>query len=312
LILKAFIFTSETASFYLWHFIEIAPPSYPKCNIRLLSQVTEKMKPIIITAEPDSIKQYAAKLWKFRSLIWVFAWQEIKTTYAQTYFGIAWVVLRPLIILSVFTVLFNFLLNIQTTSPYYLFAFSGMIAWNFFQNIASNASSAIMQKQNLIRKMYFPKMILPLAKVLVAGVEAAVSLLIILVMMIVTGHLPSVKILALPLFLILNIGCGLAVALWMNALNIRYRDFNQIIIPLLGIGIWFTPVFFPTTIIPPQYHFLVYINPMAGIIEGFRYALLNEPFPSEWYFISIAVTMLLLLAGGWYLTKVEDQIVDYA
>jgi lipopolysaccharide transport system permease protein len=270
------------------------------------------MKPIIITAEPDSIKQYAAKLWKFRSLIWVFAWQEIKTTYAQTYFGIAWVVLRPLIILSVFTVLFNFLLNIQTTSPYYLFAFSGMIAWNFFQNIASNASSAIMQKQNLIRKMYFPKMILPLAKVLVAGVEAAVSLLIILVMMIVTGHLPSVKILALPLFLILNIGCGLAVALWMNALNIRYRDFNQIIIPLLGIGIWFTPVFFPTTIIPPQYHFLVYINPMAGIIEGFRYALLNEPFPSEWYFISIAVTMLLLLAGGWYLTKVEDQIVDYA
>lgn len=270
------------------------------------------MTPVIITAEPDSIKQYAAKLWKFRSLIWIFAWQEIKTTYAQTYFGLSWVVLRPLIILAVFTLLFNFLLNIQTTSPYYLFAFSGMIAWNFFQSIASNASSAIMQKHSLIRKMYFPKMILPLAKVLVACVEALVSLLIILAMMVFTWHLPTIKILTLPLFLLLTICCGLAVALWMNSLNIRYRDLNQIIIPLLGIAIWFTPVFFPTTIIPPQYHFLVYINPMAGVIEGFRYALLGESFPNLWYFISIGLTLFLFLSGAWYLTRVEDQIVDYA
>jgi len=267
---------------------------------------------IVINSEPDSVVTYLKKLYKYRSLIWVFAWQEIKTQYAQTYFGIAWVVLRPLVILSVFTVLFNFLLNIQTTSPYFLFAFSGMIAWNFFQNIASNASSAIMQRQNLIRKMYFPKMILPLAKVLVAGVEALVSLVIILVMMLVLWRLPTVNILALPFFLLLNICCGLAVAFWMNALNIRYRDLNQIIIPLLGIGIWFTPVFFPTTIIPPQYHFLIYFNPLAGVIEGFRFALLDEPFPDKWYVLSITFTMLLFLSGAWYLIRVEDEIVDYA
>jgi lipopolysaccharide transport system permease protein len=131
-----------------------------------------EQKPVkIITSEPFTIAEYWRELLKYRSLIWVFAWQEIKTTYAQTYFGIAWVVLRPLMILSIFTVLFNYLLKIETTSPYYLFAFSGMIAWNFFQNIASSASSAIMQKQNLIRKMYFPKMVLPLSKVLVAGVR---------------------------------------------------------------------------------------------------------------------------------------------
>jgi lipopolysaccharide transport system permease protein len=270
------------------------------------------MKVTVITSEPDSILVYLKKLIKYRSLIWVFAWQEIKTQYAQTYFGIAWVVLRPLVILSVFTVLFNYLLNIQTSSPYFLFAFSGMIAWNFFQNIATNASSAIMQRQNLIRKMYFPKIILPLAKVLVAGVEALVSLTIIFLMMMVVWRWPTIKILLLPFFLLLNICCGLAVAFWMNALNIRYRDLNQIIIPLLGIGIWFTPVFFPTTIIPPQYEFLVYFNPMAGVIEGFRFALLDESFPNGLYFISISVIMLLFFSGAWYLMHVEDEIVDYA
>ena len=266
----------------------------------------------VVTSEPDSIGIYFKKLRKYRSLIWVFAWQEIKTQYAQTYFGIAWVVLRPLVILSVFTVLFNYLLKIQTSSPYFLFAFSGMISWNFFQNIASNASSAIMQRQNLIKKMYFPKMILPLGKVLVAGLEAVVSLFIIIVMMVVTWHLPNINILTLPFFFALNICCGLAVAFWMNALNIRYRDLNQIIIPLLSIGIWFTPVFFPTTVIPPQYHFLIYFNPMAGIIEGFRFALLGEPFPDGLYFISIAITLILLGVGSWYLIRVEDEIVDYA
>jgi len=249
---------------------------------------------------------------KHKSLIWVFAWQEIKTQYAQTYFGIAWVVLRPLIILSVFTVLFNYLLNIQTASPYFLFAFSGMIAWNFFQNIAMHASGAIMQRQNLIRKMYFPKMILPLSKVLVSGVEVLVSVAIILVMMGFVRHFPTIKIFALPFFLLLNISCGLAIAFWMNSLNIRYRDLNQIIIPLLSIGIWFTPVFFPTTIIPPQYNFLIYLNPMAGVVEGFRFSLLGEAFPNPLYFISIGITMLLLLLGAWYLTRVEDKIVDYA
>lgn len=269
-------------------------------------------KPVkIITSSPPSILAYWQDLVKYRSLIWVFAWQELKTQYAQTYFGVAWAVLRPLVILSVFTVLFNNLLNIQTTSPYFLFAFSGMIAWNFFQNIASNASSAIMQRQSLIRKMYFPKMILPLAKVLVAGVEAVVSLAIILVMMVVMWHLPTGNIFALPFFMFLNICCGLAVAFWMNALNIRYRDLNQIVIPLLSIGIWFTPVFFPTTIIPEQYHFLVYLNPMAGVIEGFRFALLGEPFPEKWYFLSIALTILIFITGAWYLTRVEDEIVDY-
>ena len=136
--------------------------------------------------------------------------------------------------------------------------------------------------------------------------------IIIFIMMIVIWHLPNTKILILPFFLLLNICCALAISFWMNALNIRYRDLNQIIIPLLNIGIWFTPVFFPTTIIPPKYHSLIYLNPLAGVIEGFRFALLGENFPDTYYFISIGVMMLLFFAGAYYLIKVEDEIVDYA
>ncbi|MES2622255.1 MAG: ABC transporter permease [Bacteroidota bacterium] len=266
----------------------------------------------IITADPLSVREYLAEMVKYRGLIWLFAYQEIKTLYAQTYFGILWAVLRPLIILSIFTVIFNYLLKIKTNSPYYLFAFSGMIAWNLFQQIVQTASSAIVQKQQLIRKMYFPKLVLPLSKVLVACVEAFVSLVVIFAMMLYEWHPLSVKLLTLPFFIFLNICTGLAVSLWMSNLNIRYRDLNQIVMPIIGIGIWFTPVFFPTTIIPAQYQWLLYLNPIAGIIEGFRFALLGEAFPDKWYFVSIAITLGLFLMGALYLTKVEDDIVDYA
>jgi lipopolysaccharide transport system permease protein len=269
-------------------------------------------KPLkVFTAKPLTIGEYLLRLIKYRGLIWVFAYQEIKSLYAQTYLGLIWIILRPLMILAIFTVLFNYLLNIQTTAPYYLFAFSGMIAWNFFQQIAMTASYAIIEKQQLIRKMYFPKLILPLSKVIVAGVEALVSLLIIFAMMRYADFPLTTHILAFPLFILLNICAGLAIAFWMNALTVRYRDLNQIVMPIISIAIWFTPVFFPTTLIPPQYHWLIFVNPMAGIIEGFRFALLGQPFPDPRYFISIGLLLIFMLAGIRYLSVIEDEIVDY-
>lgn len=270
-------------------------------------------KPIkIITANPPTIAEYWREMKKYRSLIWVFAWQEIKVQYAQTRFGLLWAILRPLFVLLLFTVLFKYLLKVQTESPYHLFAFAGMIAWNFFQQIANNASTAIMQKQQLIKKMYFPKLILPLSKVIVASVEAGVSLLIIGVFMLFDIEVFSLKILSLPVFILLTVLCGLAIAIWMNALNVKFRDLNQIVPTIIGIGIWFTPVFFPTTIIPPQFNIFLYMNPMAGIIKGYRFALLGEPFPEWQFWITIGFTIVLCLIGTWYLTQVEDEIVDYA
>lgn len=263
-----------------------------------------------INSDSITIREYWSRFLKYKSLVWIFAWQEIKTQYAQTYFGVFWAVLRPLIILSIFTVLFSYLLKIQTASPYILFAFTGMIAWNLFSQIAANASSAISLRQDLIRKMYFPKIILPLSKTLVASVDTLVSFAMLFLIAAFLRFPLSWHILLLPFFLFLNICLGLAIAIWMSVLNIRYRDLQQIVMPIISIGIWFTPVFFPTTIIPEQYHFLLYFNPMAGIIAGFRYAILGEAFPDVYYWISFGVVLVLTILAVWSLIRVEDEIVD--
>jgi lipopolysaccharide transport system permease protein len=266
----------------------------------------------IITSEPLTIREYYKEVIKFRSLIWVFAYQELKAMYAQTFFGIFWAVIRPLITLFIFTIIFKFFLHVPTQSPYYLFAFAGMIAWNLFANISNNASSAILQKQSLIRKMYFPKLILPLSKIILACVEAGISLVILFILLFVERVNLTIGLFTLPIFIILNIACGYTVAIWMNATNIRFRDLNQIIPTIIGIGIWITPVFYPTTIIPKGFELFVYINPLAGVIKGYRFALLGEPFPELSYWYIIPVMLVVMLAGTWYFSRVEDSTVDYA
>jgi len=274
---------------------------------------TLEQKPVkVITPDPLSLKEYWAEMIKYRSLIVVFALQEIKSMYAQTYFGLLWSVFRPLITLAIFSIIFNFFLKVPTEKPYYIFAFAGMIAWNFFSQIVNSASSAISARQNLIRKMYFPKLVLPLSKVVVSGVDFLVSLIIIFAMLLFEGGMFGWHTLALPLFVLLNILSGLAVALWMNSFNIRFRDLHQIVPAIIGIAIWITPVFYPTTIIPQGYEAFVYANPMAGIIKGYRFALLGESFPEWQYWIAISITSLLAIIGAWYLIQTEDEMVDYA
>jgi lipopolysaccharide transport system permease protein len=184
-----------------------------------------------------------------------------------------------------------------------------MIAWNLFSNITNNASSAILQKQNLIRKMYFPKLILPLSKIIIACVEAGISILILFILLLIERVSLTGNLLLLPFFILLNVVCGYSVAIWMN---IRFRDLNQILPTIIGIGVWVTPIFYPTTIIPKGFEFFAYANPMAGIIKGYRFALLGEQFPEISYWYSIAIMLAVGLVGTWYFCRVEDSMVDYA
>lgn len=269
-----------------------------------------QQKVTIIDSNPPTIKEYWEKLVQYRSLIWVFAWQEIAVLYKQTRLGLLWAVLRPLTILLIFTILFKTLLNVDTQKPYYLFAFAGIIPWNFFANITNTASTAILVKQDLIRKMYFPKLVLPLSKVLVVGVEFLISLGLIFIMLLIEGVPLHWGIFTLPLFVLLNISCALFIAIWLSALTIRFRDLHQIIPPLVGMGIWLTPVFYPTTIVPSEYQFALWLNPMAGVIKGYRFALLGEGFPEFPFFISMGVVFVLALIGIWHLTQVEDDMAD--
>jgi len=265
-----------------------------------------------IGAAPTTVSGYFKAMAKHKSLIWVFALHELKGLYAQTYFGVLWAVIRPLITLAIFTVIFKFFLRVQTQSPYYLFAFTGILSWNLFSNIVVSASSAVLQKQDMIRKMYFPRLILPVSKILIACVEGGISLLLLLIMILIEHVNITVGLLSLPLFVLLNIICGFAVAVWMNGLNIRFRDLNQIMPTIIGIGIWVTPVFYPTAVIPDKYGFFLYINPMATVIKGYRFALLGEPFPELNCWYAILAIIAVGIGGIWYFIRTDDRMVDYA
>lgn len=265
----------------------------------------------VINSRPYTLKQYWALLKTHKTLIRIFALQEIKTMYAQTYLGLVWAVVRPLVSLIIFTIIFSYFLKVKTATPYYLFAFTGMIAWNLFSQLTTQASSAILQKQYLIRKLFFPKMVLFLSKVIIVLIEFGVSLSLLLVFLLFDNVPFGIHLLALPAFLLLDIILGLTIALWMSSFTIRFRDLNQLLPTIIGIGIWVTPVFFPSTIIPEKYNFFVFANPMGGIIKGFRYALLGEPFPELAYWWAILVVIVLFFVGVWYFIQKEDNIVDY-
>ena len=277
-----------------------------------MQQKKDKTPVRVYHSSPSSMMEYLSDFVKNRHLLSVLAWQEIRGIYAQTYLGLFWAVLRPLLLTLIFTIFFKGLLNIKTQSPYYLFAFTGMISWTFFSTIANQASGVMIQRSDLIRKLHFPKLVLPLYKILVASVETGVGIIILIAMVLLAGIPIHPGIIALPFFIFLNICCAFMLVVWVNALSFKFRDLTHLMPTLIGTGIWLTPVFYPTTILSANLNSLMYLNPMAGVIQGFRYALLGEPFPAWPFFISFGVVLVISLAGIWYLIQVEDGIADYA
>jgi lipopolysaccharide transport system permease protein len=266
----------------------------------------------IIRPGTTSLSDYLAAVWNSRSLIYTFAWQELKVQYAQTMLGVLWAVLRPMIILAIFTLIFALLIQLKgVTIPYPLFAFSGLIAWNYFNFIVSNGSSVIINNQNLIRKFYFPKIILLLSKSLVGLVEFFISLVLMFVLALILRFQVSIHPVWLLFFILANLLTGLTVALWLSALSVRFRDINQFVLPLIGFVIWLTPVFYPGTLIPEHYQYILFFNPLAGIVQGYRYAILGGEFLSVQYFYTFAVVGLLFFAGLLIFIRVEDEMPDY-
>lgn len=255
---------------------------------------------------------YLVEVWRYRVLVFTFAKQELKTQYAQTLLGFVWAVLRPLMIIAIFTFIFDKLIKIPGLhTPYPLFALSGLIAWNYFSFVVSTGGSAVLAGQQLIKKVYFPKVILPIAKTLVGLVEFSISFLLMLVLMLALGYQPGWQMLLLPIFIFINLITGLTVAIWLNALNVRFRDINQFVPQLIGFLIWLTPVFYPGTLVPPEYSFVLYLNPLAGIIQGYRYCILMDAMPTWQYSIAFIGVAIAFVAGLMVFIKAEDQMADY-
>ena len=265
-----------------------------------------------ITSKPDSLSVYLRRTWENRSVIYALASRDIKVRYAQTLFGILWALVQPLIGLLIFTFFFSNIFGIDTGAmPYPLFVFCGMISWFLFTFIVIQGGQSLSENQQLIDSLNVPKIIYPLSKVLVGLFEFGLSLIVLTAMMVIMGHLPGLEILLLPLVVLYICTCGIAIALWLSALTIRFKDLNHLIPYLVNFAIWITPVFYPISILPESVSKYIFLNPMASAVELCRWSLMEGQIPTNHHLISFAMIIILLLSGLLYFKEVESKAADF-
>ncbi len=266
----------------------------------------------IINDRPDNAAGYIKKVWKYRSLILTFAKRDLKVKYAQTYFGIFWVLLQPIPSVVVFTFFFDRLIKVDTgVLPYPVFALVGMVGWTYFSNLTNGVGNSLIESQHVLKRFYFPKLILPIAKVITGGVDFFVTFLVIIVAMILFRVYPSYTLVFFPVFLLLNIIAGFAIGVWVAALTFRFRDLQHVAPFVINFAIWLTPVFYPTTVLPSSLSYIMYFNPMALVVAGYRYSLAGDQLPDYHLLISVIPVLVTLVLGLRYFRKVEDEIVDF-
>jgi lipopolysaccharide transport system permease protein len=251
-------------------------------------------------------------VWQYRELLYFLVWRDVKVHYKQTAIGAGWAILQPLLTMVIFTVVFGNFAGIPSDGlPYSIFAYTALLPWGYFAQAISQSSASLVSSSNLITKVYFPRLVIPLASAARPAVDLALSFVILLGMMGWFGIAPTWRILALPLFLLLALTTALAVGLWLSALNVRYRDVGHTIPFLVQIWMFASPVAYPVSLVPEQWRLLYSLNPMAGVIEGFRWALLGTHSPDFRVMATSAVVVLALLLGGMvYFRWMERSFAD--
>jgi lipopolysaccharide transport system permease protein len=264
-----------------------------------------------ITPEPDSLITYLRTAWSFRHLILTIGIRDIKNKYAQSILGIGWAIVQPLIGLAVLSFVFDNLLHIESAGfPYPLFAFIGMLAWYTFIYIMGYSGLSLIENREMIKKIYFPKIILPFSKVVSSFIELGIWIVILIALMIGYGIAPSWRMVFFPLFFILDIIAALSIGLWLSALSFRKKDLIFIIPYIAGFGIFITPVFYPNYLIPMHYGFIKFLNPLAFLVESFRWALLGDGKLSWVYCLGFIPVIILFFTVFLYFKKIEGKLSD--
>ena len=254
------------------------------------------------------------ELWRYRELLLFLTWRDILIRYKQAVLGVAWAVLQPFLTMVVFTLVFNKLLGVQSPSadiPYPVFSFAGLLPWQFFSGALSRSGVSLVGNSNLLTKVYFPRLVIPLSAVLAGLPDLAISFVALLVLMGAYGIAPTWHILIVPLFVIVALASALAVSLWLSALDVLYRDVQYVIPFVIQLWMFVSPVIYPITDIPAGPLRLLYaLNPMTGVIGGFRWALLGQSLPSEYLWIPVAVIVPVLIGGLFYFRRMERVFAD--
>ena len=273
----------------------------------------EKPRELIIEAGRAE-QQYWRDLWHFRELFYILAWRDILVRYKQTVIGIAWAVIRPFVTVVVFTLVFNRIAKLEAPEgvPYALFVSVAMMPWQFFASALAEASGSLLNNSGLISKVYFPRLIIPAGSVITSLVDFAITLVMLAVMMVWYQYAPDWRVLTLPLFILLAFAAALGSGLFLCALNVKYRDFRYVVPFIVQFGLYVSPVGFSSTKVPEHLRWLYDLNPMVGVIDGFRWACLRGTVPLEMHTLasSVVVTAAMCAYGVWYFRKTEKTFAD--
>ena len=251
------------------------------------------------------------ELWEYRELLVSFFTRDVKIRYKQTVLGFLWAIIQPLFLMVVFSLFFGRLAQIPSDGiPYPLFSFAALIPWTLFAEGLTRSSTSMVNNANIMTKVYFPRLIMPISGILSPLVDFIIAFVVLLLMMAYYGFVPTIAIVLLPLFILLALMTSLAVGLWLSALNVKYRDFQYTIPFIIQIWLFVSPVVYPASMIPQQWQFLYALNPMSGVIEGFRWALLGTNPPEAMILISVGVVVFLLVGGLFYFKRMEQYFAD--
>ena len=251
-------------------------------------------------------------LWAYRELLYFLIWRDIKVRYKQTLLGAAWAILQPTLTMIVFSIFFGRLARMPSDGiPYPIFSYTALVPWTLFAYGLNQGSNSLVGGANLLKKVYFPRLCMPLAAVLSGVVDFLLAFVMLVVMMLYFGVPPSLRILWLPLFVLLTLVTALAVALWLSALNVHYRDVRFVVPFLLQVWLFATPIAYPSSLLAEPWRTLYGLNPMVGVVEGFRWALLDVPTaPGPMIGVSVLVTLGLLVSGAYYFRRMEKTFAD--
>ncbi len=275
--------------------------------------MTEKFDLIIEAGKAE--KHYWIDLWRYRELFYILSWRDIKVRYKQTVIGIAWSVIRPLLTMLVFTIVFGRLAKLPTegSTPYPILVFAALLPWQFFSNALSESSNSLIGNANLISKIYFPRLIIPASSIITCFIDFLVSIVIMIGLMINYQFVPSWQIIYIPFFILITFLASFGIGLWLTTMTVKFRDFRYIVPFIVQLGLYISPVGFSSTIIPEKWRLLYSLNPMVGVIDGFRWCILGgeSKIFMPGFLLSLVVIVLVVFYAIWHFRKMEKAFADF-
>jgi lipopolysaccharide transport system permease protein len=274
----------------------------------------DKIPPPVLNIEPSKswVSLQLGELWQYRELLYFLVWRDIKVRYKQTALGVSWAIIQPLFTMLIFSLFFGRLAKIPSDGiPYPLFTFAALVPWTFFANGLNQSSNSLVASANLLKKVYFPRLVIPIATVFAGVVDFALSFAVLLGMMAFYGTTPTIYVLWTPLLLLLALVTSLGVGLWFSALNVKYRDVRYIVPFVIQVWMFSTPIVYPSSLLPGRWRTLYALNPMVGVVEGFRWTLLGtNTAPGFMIILSSMAALLILIGGAFYFRHMEKTFAD--